>query len=180
MSQGIFAPDPADAAAGRRLARRLVGGILGVTALVHLVALAYTSHATPELVRTDYYEAGEAHEAELAARRRAEGLGLRLDVRAGAGLTGANVIELSAAAPTAGRLDLARPARVGLYRPGRQALDREVELWPVEAEASEAVARAALWRAETAPLARGRWRARASLAAADGATIAAEWSFEVE
>lgn len=78
----------------------IVLGFLGLSVLVHAVALSYVFSVDTDLVRSDYYEAGQAHDEELAKRTAARAFGLELtpaghaldvQVRADAGLAGQTV-----------------------------------------------------------------------------------------
>lgn len=90
-------------AAGARPTRLLaiVLGFLGLSVLVHAVALSYVFSVDTDLVRSDYYEAGQAHDEELAKRTAARAFGLEVtpvghaldvQVRADAGLAAQTIL----------------------------------------------------------------------------------------
>ena len=105
---------------GASLALGLVFGFLGLSVVVHAVAVTYALTSPQELGRSDYYEAGERHDRELAARR----LGLDPAVRRGS--NGALSVTLSGAP-----LEVAgAPATLRWQRPAAAAADRAVALAP--------------------------------------------------
>ena len=55
----------------------LVGAILGTSVLVHAIAVTWAIGAQVDLVRDDYYEAGETFDAELDARSRGVQVGFK-------------------------------------------------------------------------------------------------------
>ena len=116
----------------------LIGGILGTSVLVHAVAITWAVGAQVDLVRDDYYEHGQAFDAELAAREKAARVGFAVQVQ------GQELVV------TIERPKLVQgPVVAQLYRPADRGADVEVPMtW-----------REGAWRASP-KLAQGRWRLR--------------------
>lgn len=122
---------------GLPLAFGLIFGFLGLSVLVHAVAVTHAFTSPQELVRSDYYEAGERQDLELAARR----LGAGLVVTRTA--SGALAVELSGA--PAGVDGAAAVLR--WQRPSSASADRAVALAPGSAAGPSFAAQAATARA---------------------------------
>lgn len=150
------APDAPSPPAGKGIPRRMlvvVLGLLGLTVTVHGIALVYALSAHTDLVRTDYYEHGEAWDEELARLATGTAAGLTLTLSPGA--DGGTKIALTARAGVDGRV-----ARLHVYRPDDAARDLTVELRPV-AERPDGMG--ASWQGQMAALGPGLWRVRADV-----------------
>ncbi len=133
---------------GVRFMAGIVFGFLGLSVLVHGVALTYVFTANTDIVRTDYYQAGERYDEELALRTKGSALPFKVALEPG----------------DAGRVTLSLPdapatlrgatGRVMLYRPGDARLDRVLPLQP--ATASDTAA----WQSPASAIPVGRWRVR--------------------
>lgn len=138
---------------GKRLLLLLVFGFLGLSVTVHAIALTYVFQVQHDLVRSDYYEAGERYDEELA--RRAVAGASRFVVARDAG---SDVLVVSAPGL---RVDAGAAARLRWFRPDAAAVDHVVELTAV-GDGS-----VASWRASAPPLRTGAWTVRLEV---DGAT----------
>lgn len=93
----------------------VVFGLLGVTVAVHVVALVFAFSADTDLVREDYYEHGEAWDAELAAVAAGRRLHLNVALQSGVGSGEAGTLAVVAmndpgvaSRPTGGEIVLRR------------------------------------------------------------------------
>ncbi|MCO4763821.1 MAG: FixH family protein [Myxococcales bacterium] len=130
----------------------IVFGFLGISVIVHAVALTYVFSTDTDLVRSDYYEAGQNYNAELA--QRTAGAKQAFQVAVTAGEAGTVSIQL----PKASEDMQAATGRVKLYRPGDASLDQELPLPKVRMAGTTAV-----WLVQTGKLHTGRWRVRLEL-----------------
>ena len=135
----------------------IVFGLLGLTVTVHLIALAYVFSAGTDVVREDYYEHGEAWDAELAAvaAGKERGLAIALAPAADGWHSGAvAVISLSAAG--------AAPKPPGgllvLRKPDDASLDRALPMATPETAGDRI-----RWRLPLQALKPGIWRLRAEI-----------------
>ena len=149
---------------GVKLLLGIVFGFLGLSVLVHATALTYVFTAQTDLVRDDYYEAGQRYDEEMALR--AAAAGKAFDVRVTAGVRPGVSVRL----PGADASLAAATGRIKLYRPGDASLDRTLALRP--AGSGEAVGpgamnpgqgHGAIWHAPGAALTPGHWRVRVEL-----------------
>ena len=122
----------------------LVGAILGTSVLVHGVAITWAVGADVDLVREDYYEHGQAFDAELAARERG----------AAAEMT-AQVLGRSLVVRSARPELVTGPLTAELYRASDRKADRKIALVGVQGKARNND----LWHG-VIELAPGRWRLR--------------------
>lgn len=134
---------------GVKLLLAIVFGFLGISVTVHAVALSYVFSTQTDLVRSDYYEAGQSYDQEIALK--AAGATKPFDIR----LT-ADTVRVRLAHAEAGTL--AAVGRIQLYRPGDAALDRKLAL--PRAVVKDGVA---TWLVDAKDLAPGRWRVRLEL-----------------
>ncbi len=163
-------PSPPPADVGPRRLLLWVGAILGTSLLVHAVALTYVFTAQTDLVRGDYYEAGLAHEDELAVRRASAAMGWHVHLVPGDTDGSARlVVSADHPPPTEDGTVAAPPAAVArLYRAADAHLDRLVPLVPHAPSAGQVDTDRAGWRwhAELGQLASGAWRLRVEVDAA--------------
>ncbi len=151
-------PAAATSAADRRGVRLLLGivfGFLGISVTVHAVALTYVFSTQTDLVRADYYQAGQTYDHEMSLR--AAAAREAFDVRVAAGPAGSVTVRL----PQASAALSAASGRLKLYRPGSARLDRTLPL-----PAAVVTDGTAVWRVPANDLAVGRWRVRFELDAA--------------
>lgn len=140
---------------GVKLLLGIVFGFLGISVTVHAVALAYVFSTQTDLVRADYYQAGQTYDDEMSLRTAAARQAF--EVRVAAGAVGSVTVRL----PQASAALSAASGRLKLYRPGDAQLDRTVPLPSAVVTDGTAV-----WRVPVKDLAPGRWRVRLELDAA--------------
>lgn len=149
--------EPAAQRSGRRLALYLVGGLLGLPVAVHAGALVVAFSADTDVVRADYYNHGEAWDAELGALQAGQRFDLQASIEpAPGGWQHGAVVVLSMTDP--GPAERPPGGLVQLRRLNDARLDRA---WPV---ATPTVGDGRLsWRLPTATLRPGLWLLRAEL-----------------
>lgn len=154
--EATVTPGAAPSAKDKRGVRLLLGivfGFLGLSVIVHATALTYVFSTQTDLVRPDYYEAGQNYDSEMALRAAAAGKPFEVRVDATAGV--------SVRLPGADAALKGATGRVKLYRAGDAKMDRVLPLHA--ASGDNKAAGVAVWRAEGAPPAPGHWRVRVEL-----------------
>ncbi|MEY3014556.1 MAG: FixH [Pseudomonadota bacterium] len=144
MSGSIPVAQPAATATRPTRLLAVVLGFLGLSVAVHAVALSYVFSVDTDLDRSDYYEAGERHDAELA--KQAAGVAFTTEITPGQGFVAAQVRADAVPAGTVARLVLQRPDDAMADASFRASTDGQGTL-----------------RFETPGLREGRWRLRLEL-----------------
>ena len=149
---------------GKRLLMLLVFGFLGLSVTVHAIALTYVFQVQHDLVRGDYYEAGERYDEELA-RRAVAGSSQFVIAR------DATSESIVVTAPGL-RVDPSAPARLRWLRPDAASVDHVTKL---QAVGDGSVAS---WSGVSPPMRSGAWTVRLEV---DGrAPLAIEVPMHVE